>query len=142
MGKDHVYNIGSTALTNCAASDIKDLPHDVSWLMNALMLGVGVGFTPTHDGLSGLNKPGHWYGGPNKYIIDDSREGWIEALRLLLRSYEVNSSNVVVFDYSLIRPKGPPIRGVGGKASGAGPLTNMLEKVRTILDQACTDKVN
>ena len=39
-----------------------------------------------------------------------------------------------IFDFSKVRPKGAPIRGFGGVASGPEPLKDMLESQKKILD--------
>jgi adenosylcobalamin-dependent ribonucleoside-triphosphate reductase len=67
------------------------------------------------------------------YVIPDTREGWVEALKRLLLSMMKPNQNFVQFDYSLIRPAGALIKGFGGIASGPYPLENMIEKIRSIL---------
>jgi ribonucleoside-diphosphate reductase alpha chain len=69
---------------------------------------------------------------PATHIVEDSIEGWGEALRVLLASYLV-SAVPVNFDFSHIRPKGSPISS-GGKAPGAEPLKTALERIRGVLD--------
>lgn len=136
-GTEHVYQHGSMALNNCGFKSIRKLSDDAAWCMNALMLGVGVGYD-TYRGkinLKPVNTAYRWY------KIPDSREGWVEALRLLIASYEEGSEKVL-FDYSLIRPKGSPIRGFGGIASGPAPLEQMLEKIRTILDKRAANEIS
>lgn len=59
------------------------------------------------------------------HTIADSREGWVEALRLLVL-WAQQSSVTLVFDVSRIRPAGSPIRGFGGTAAGPICLMNML----------------
>lgn len=66
------------------------------------------------------------------HIVEDSREGWVNALGALLNSY-FKGEPEVQFNYSLIREAGLPIKGFGGKASGYTPLRDLLENVRSIL---------
>lgn len=68
--------------------------------------------------------------------VDDSREGWVDALELVLDTAE-NGGGEVALDVSDVRPSGSPIRGFGGTASGPGPLVQMLRHVTEILN-ACT----
>jgi hypothetical protein len=80
----------SAALQNCAVVSTKDLDKNdpgalFAWVMDALMLGIGVGF----DTL-GQEKalPIHTPIEPKVvYEIPDTREGWVEATRLLLNSF-------------------------------------------------------
>ena len=55
------------------------------------------------------------------HYIPDSREGWVDSVRVLLDGY-FQGSKVPKFNYSQIRPQGAPIHGFGGTSSGAGPL--------------------
>jgi ribonucleoside-diphosphate reductase alpha chain len=130
QGTEHVYERGSMALNNCAFSVIKHLSHDVAWVMDALMLGVGVGFD-THRHEITLKLPSEI---ETTYVIPDTREGWVESTRKLIESYELGSETVR-FDYSLVRPYGSPIRGFGGVASGPDPLREMHEDVRRFLER-------
>jgi ribonucleoside-triphosphate reductase (thioredoxin) len=126
----------SAALQNCAMVSTKDLDKNdpgalFAWVMDALMLGIGVGF----DTL-GQEKNFSIYA-PNAtseiYEIPDTREGWVEATRLLLNSFLRPNQNTQEFDYSLIRPLGAPIKGFGGTASGPGPLINLHDQIRKVI---------
>jgi ribonucleoside-diphosphate reductase alpha chain len=66
------------------------------------------------------------------FAIPDSREGWVDALRRLIDSYTSGGARQV-FDFSLIRPAGTPIRGFGGTASGPGVLQELLANVDRLL---------
>ena len=78
-----------------------------------------------------------------KYTIEDSIEGWADALGVLLSSYfskpveefKIYKNSYVVFDYSNIRPKGSDLSSGIGKAPGFEPLQNGLEKIRSLLDR-------
>ena len=142
MGTEYPKTRGNAALNNCAFVETgQNLAHAASWLMDHLMLGVGVGFKTS---LGGMLQP------PTDdvriYQIPDSREGWVESVRQLIASYEVNydhtgtdvdDKRTVTFDYSLIRPKGSLIAGFGGIASGPAPLIEMHEKIRALLHKEC-----
>ena len=127
MGTDYIYERGSHALNNCGAVDVRrSLADAASWLMDSLMCGVGVGFT-TQDARVHMTEP---RGRRTTYVVPDTKEGWAESLRLLLRSYEVKDSRPVDFDYSLIRAEGEPIRGFGGTSAGYKPLEELHGRVR------------
>jgi adenosylcobalamin-dependent ribonucleoside-triphosphate reductase len=125
------------ALNNCAFVSTKTLKQDYSkpfcFLMDASMLGVGVGFDVKGAGEVMIKLPN-----PNRgieeYVIPDNREGWVESLKLLLESY-FHGSAEVQFDYSKIRPAGEPIKGFGGVSSGHEPLQEIHEEIRKVLNK-------
>ena len=113
----------------------KNLLHDkyrpFTFLMDASMLGVGVGFDIR--GADILLIRGIDYHAPaQNYVIPDSREGWVEALKLTLQSHFEHLPRVE-FDFTQIRPKNVPIKGFGGKASGYECLEQLLKQVNNIL---------
>ena len=124
------------ALNNCAFVSTETIKEDYSkpfcFLMDASMLGVGVGFDTKGAGkilIKGSDKSRE-----TTYQIPDTREGWVESLRLLLESY-FHSTPDVKFDYSLIRPEGAPIKGFGGLSSGHEPLKEVHDEIRNVLDK-------
>ena len=124
------------ALNNCAfvsTSTIKDdYAKPFTFLMDASMLGVGVGFDTKGAGEVMIKLPN-----PNKgiveYVIPDTREGWVESLRLLLDSY-FHGTEELNFDYTQIRPAGAVIKGFGGVSSGHDPLKEIHEEIRKVLN--------
>ncbi len=68
-----------------------------------------------------------------QYQIPDTREGWVESLKLLLESY-FHGQAQVEFDYSKIRLAGEPIKGFGGVSSGPEPLEEVHEDIRKVLN--------
>ncbi len=134
MGTEFIARHGSMALNNCGFASTEDIDLKYSkafeFVMDALMLGVGVGFDTKGANKITIKKP---LDETYPFQIPDSREGWVEALRLLLEAYFIGKK-VPIFDYSLIRPAGTPIRGFGGVASGSGPLAQMLKDIQTVLN--------
>ena len=63
-----------------------------------------------------------------KYQIPDTREGWVDSLKVLLESY-FHGTSPIEFDYSLIRLAGEPIKGFGGVSSGPEPLEEVHEDI-------------
>ena len=125
------------ALNNCAFVSTKTLKEDYSkpfcFLMDASMLGVGVGFDTKGAGeivIKGVNKDRL----DETFEIPDTREGWVESLKLLLESYFHGTSNMK-FDYSKIRAAGEPIKGFGGVSSGPEPLKEVHEDIRKVLEK-------
>lgn len=128
MGTDFVHaKKNSAALQNCAfVSTAEDFFHSMSFLMEASMLGVGVGFDERGAGSLQVQRnretsPSH------TFIIPDTREGWVASVEMLLRFYldPETSTSYPVFDYSRIRPAGEPINGFGGTAAGPAPLKEL-----------------
>jgi adenosylcobalamin-dependent ribonucleoside-triphosphate reductase len=111
-----------------------------SWVMDALMLGIGVGF----DTL-GKDK-GMLIYSPTEpsatYEIPDSREGWVESVRLLINSFLRANQAIQLFDYSLIRPLGSPIKGFGGVASGPEPLELLHNQIRRVIGSRAGEGVD
>ncbi len=132
-GTEFVLKNGSMSLNNCGFASTKDINLKVSkafeFVMDALMLGVGVGFDTKGAGKITIKKPavGHF-----DFQIPDSREGWVEALKLTLEAYFLGKQ-IPTYDFSQIRPAGKPIRGFGGIASGPDPLKDMLNEIQKIL---------
>lgn len=123
------------ALNNCgfiSTETIKDeLAEPFCFLMDASMLGVGVGFDTKGSGKIIIQKPKEK---ETLFVIPDSREGWVESLRLLLNSYFQGTNNVT-FDYGEIREEGVPIKGFGGISSGYRPLKELHDSLRSVLDK-------
>ena len=123
----------SAALQNCAFVSTHDMPKDnpakpFSFLMEASMLGVGVGFDNKGGDLGFvINTP---IPAPdNVFVIPDTREGWVDSVAMLINSFLIPDSLQVSFDYSLIRPLGAPIKTFGGTASGPDPLIKLHEHI-------------
>lgn len=135
MGTDYVFERGSAALNNCGACSTEDLAMAADWAMDMLMCGVGVGFNMAWKG--GASKPDKK--DPIKYTIDDSREGWVNSVRMLIEAY-TKDKKYPVFDYGLIRPAGAPIKGFGGTASGFEPIKQLHDRIESYMDAYCEGK--
>lgn len=69
------------------------------------------------------------------FEVPDSREGWAQAIeKLEVMAYEKKyRDDVLVLDFSKVRPKGAPIGGMQDRpASGPKPLMNAINKVATV----------
>ena len=69
------------------------------------------------------------------YAINDSIEGWCDAVDLLIRSYHqtIHKNEIVQFSYDRIRKAGSKISS-GGTAPGHAPLKNALEQIRGLIE--------
>ncbi len=141
MGTDFVMKgeNGGAALQNCAFVSTADIDRNdpgfvFSWVMDALMLGVGVGWdTKGKDKQLKIYKAGE-HGANVVFQIPDTREGWAESVRLLINSYLRPGQPSVTFYYDVIRPQGEPIRGFGGTASGPQPLKAIHRKITELFE--------
>lgn len=126
----------SAALQNCAFVSTSEMNKQnpgkpFGFLMEASMLGVGVGFDDkgADKGFT-IYKPGECV----THQVQDSREGWVESVVLLINSYLKPDQQCYDFDYSLVRPAGTPIKTFGGTAAGHQPLERLHNYVRKIFD--------
>ena len=135
----------SAALQNCAMVSTRDIDRNdpgalFAWVMDALMLGIGVGFDTV-----GAEKEYPIYAPTepvSTYQIPDTREGWVESVRFLLNSFLRPNQNIQEFDYSLIRPLGAPIKGFGGVASGPQPLIDLHTRIRKVIGGRAGEKLD
>ncbi len=134
MGTPIVMEKGLTeSLFNCSfisTSDTSRIDEVFANIMDFLMLGVGVGLDTRGTGKIKVSPQSHI---EHPYVIPDSREGWVESLRLLVASFF--GGKKYSFDYSLIREAGQPIKTFGGTASGHVPLKNLHESVHKSLSE-------
>jgi ribonucleoside-triphosphate reductase len=134
---------------NCTSSYCDRLRffQECFWL---LLCGSGTGFSVQKHHVAKLptfsQEPKSENG--RKYVIEDSIEGWADALGVLLSSYFTKPAEekfkeykdqYIVFDYSNIREKGSALSSGVGKAPGFEPLQNGLEKIRALLDRCIAD---
>ena len=102
-----------------------------------LMHGTGVGYSVRREHVARLPVPAAPDSAglqPPRFVIDDSTEGWRNAT--VFGVGEWFNGGDVAFDYSLIRPKGAPLRTKGGQASGPGPLRAYLNALREVIRRA------
>lgn len=135
MGTENIVRIGGMALNNCGFVSTEGFEQKpwlpFCFLMDASMLGVGVGF----DTLGGFNleNPARVEikaprEGSVTFQIPDTREGWVKSVELKLKAYFLGDYGYN-YDFSLIRPAGVPIKGFGGVASGPEPLRELLNAI-------------
>lgn len=124
---------------NCsfiAPSKLKDFAE----IMYLLMCGTGVGFSVESQNVQKLpiikRQNGNGNGNGNGkshvvkkkipvHIIEDSKEGWGDALTLGLKTWYGGKD--IQFDYSGLRPAGARLHTMGGRSSGPEPLRALLD---------------
>lgn len=78
-------------------------------------------------GLLSTDYVGDWQG---CFEVEDSREGWADALVDLLSTYYRDAKNTSrVFDVSRVRSAGARLKTFGGTASGPAPFARMMHEV-------------
>ena len=135
MGTDIVNKQkNSAALQNCAFVSTNEMTKanpgkPFAFLMEASMLGVGVGFDD-----KGADKGFDIYepSGAQEYVIPDTREGWQESTVALINSYLKADQPAWEFNYDEVRPYGAPIKTFGGTASGPEPLIKLHNHIRKL----------
>lgn len=118
----------NVAIYNCCALGADSVDSFVEALLIS-MAGCGVGFSVERQYVEQLPRIRRQRNvSPIQWTIEDTAQGWADALRLGLESWFDGYD--VVFDYSLIRPAGAPLRTKGGRASGPEPLRVALNFAR------------
>lgn len=134
MGTEYVERYGGAALNNCAFVSTANIANDFAapftFLMDMSMLGVGVGGDTRGAGMVTIVEP-VWDVATLR--IDDSRDGWIAALRSVLNAYVDQRASMPRLSYDLIRPAGEPIKGFGGISAGPEPLRLMFNRIHALL---------
>ncbi len=134
MGSDYIYLRGSAALNNCAFVSTDELDTDFAepfcFLMDLSMLGTGVAFDTKGAGLVTIQSPQQ---GEYTHVVEDSKEGWTDLVRVVLNAYVGKARRPAHIDYGKIRPMGAPITTFGGIAPGPGPLMECVKNIDLIL---------
>jgi len=135
MGTDMVYEKGSAALNNCAFVSTDNIDVDFAapftFLMDMSMLGVGVGGDTRGTGKVKIQHPRT---SDDVFVVEDSREGWVDLIRVVLNSYVGKGYYPGSIDYSKVRGRGTPIKGFGGVASGPQPLIDLVDNLKGLLE--------
>ncbi|MSU71931.1 MAG: recombinase [Opitutus sp.] len=101
-----------------------------------LLCGCGVGFSVQQQHINQLPvlAPRDESLTPITFIVPDTVEGWAQALHALMEG--AVSGRHIIFDYSLIRREGAPLRISGGRAPGPEPLFHSLSRIDQIVKAA------
>ncbi|MEU1176531.1 ribonucleoside-triphosphate reductase, adenosylcobalamin-dependent [Streptomyces sp. NPDC005820] len=115
--------------------------HNFPTVENALR--VHVVCDPSHPDYldmveAGLISTEYAYTWAGAYAVEDSRQGWADALSDLIRTAHRTDVQHVnrVYDVSRVRQKGAPLKSFGGTASGPAPFAELLANVGKILNDA------
>jgi ribonucleoside-diphosphate reductase alpha chain len=125
---------------NCSVSYC-DRPRFFQEALWMLLCGCGVGFSVQAHHVNRLPSISRRSGMEVTYQVQDSIEGWADALGVMVSSYFQSdqpfpefSGKRVSFDYSLIRPQGASLSSGMGKAPGSAPLKRSLMKIQEVFE--------
>jgi ribonucleoside-triphosphate reductase (formate) len=88
--------------------------------------------------ITGFEAPGHYDYWPVRngtdyevFMVPDSREGWAKAFERIERhAFAKNHNLLLILDFSLVRAKGSPIKGMQNRpSSGPGPVMIALQNI-------------
>jgi ribonucleoside-triphosphate reductase len=130
---ESLYNCSFVSTDTITQSNVSD---PFANAMDFLMLGVGVGFDTRGAGKVSIREP---KGEAEIFIVPDSREGWIQSLRLCIDSFF--GGKPYEFDYSQIRKEGAPIKTFGGVSSGYKPLKELHDSIKKVFSGRDEDRL-
>lgn len=123
---------------NCT-STYADRPRFFSELFYVLLCGAGAGFSVQQHHVDKLPDIMERKKQAKGWVVEDSVEGWADALGALMSSYFADNQQFpemagrkVYFDLNNVRPKGAMISG-GFKAPGPEPLRKALDKIEHLI---------
>jgi len=123
---------------NCT-STYADRPRYFSELLYILLCGAGAGFSVQKHHVAKMPDLQERKKQAKGWVVEDSIEGWADALGALMSSYFVGGGQFpevegrkVYFDINQVRPKGAMING-GFKAPGPEPLRRALDKIEHLI---------
>ena len=146
MGTDIVNKQrNSAALQNCAFVSTNEMTKQnpgkpFGFLMEASMLGVGVGFDDKGADKEFIIQEPNIKDGQS-YDIPDTREGWVESTVMLINQYLKQGHPTMAFGYDQIRKYGEPIKTFGGTAAGPEPLIKLHTKIRDLFAGRAGEKI-
>lgn len=136
MGTKAVEVKGSGVLQNCGfvtTENIdKDFPKPFCDILDLSCLGVGMGFDTRGANKVRLITP--VWNTIKPFVVEDTREGWVEAVRVVMNAFVGKGFLPTTIDYSKVRPAGAPLKTLGGTSSGPEPLAELLNSLVTLLN--------
>lgn len=155
LGGTDISKLYHATQFNCSFLQIKTV-HDVVDGFHSLLLGVGVGFEPITGVLNGFAKPVEIEvirstrkerGNDNnqelhytrdgkrvwRLVVGDSGVAWAKAAGKILAMKK--PVDVVILDFSEVRPGGKPLRGFGWISSGDEQISEAFEAIAQIMNK-------
>ena len=110
------YNCSFVAMDDVRAFD------EIAYI---LMNGTGVGFSVEAKFTDQLPIVPDFLTAGREVDVEDSREGWADALRQVIR--QLYDGEIPTWNTGKVRPAGARLKTFGGRASGPGPLVQLFE---------------
>ena len=110
------YNCSFVAMDDVRAFD------EIAYI---LMNGTGVGFSVEAKYTDQLPVVPDFLTAGREVDVEDSREGWADALRQVIR--QLYDGEIPTWNTDKVRPAGARLKTFGGRASGPGPLVQLFE---------------
>jgi ribonucleoside-triphosphate reductase (thioredoxin) len=129
--KDQTFVLDNGIVTgNCAYHPLED-PFAFAELLYILMQGTGSGFSVESDYVDELPRIKKQRGKkPEVIVVPDDTEGWCDSFhKSLLRLWDGYD---VEYDTHLVRKENSRLKTKGGRASGPGPLLELLSFTRNM----------
>lgn len=143
MGTDFMWERTPLCLISCTFISTNELSTDFAepfcFIMDVSMLGCGSAIDTRGAGQVKIREPRIT---EDVFVVEDSREGWIEFIRTVLNAYVSKGAIPINVDYSKVRPYGSPIKGLGGTASGSLPLKQLYVDIQNILNPAVGNQIS
>lgn len=131
---------------NCVSSHC-NRPEFFGEFMYMLLCGAGAGASIQRHHIDMLPTIRRRKRQAQTFIVEDSIEGWAEAVDILMSSYfdgggkhSIYAGRPVHFDTSKIRPKGAKISG-GFLAPGPEPLLKALGQIESLIERELRDRM-
>ena len=131
--------LATNRIYNCAYTAADDIAV-FSEAMFLLLGGTGLGYSVQNHHIKKLPTVLGMSTKTRKFVINDSIEGWADAIKVLVKSYFFNKSEPI-FDFSDIREKGSRLVTSGGKAPGPDPLRICIEEIKKVFNGAIGRKL-
>jgi len=126
-------DVENLSFYNCAFTTITKL-KDFSEILYVLMNGCGLGFSVERKFIQQLPAIKEKNGSAiEKIVFEDSRLGWAKGFERVLECLWEGQD--FECDYSKVRPFGERLKTFGGRASGPGPLIELVDFVTDIAER-------
>lgn len=110
---------------NCSFIAV-DSPRAFDEALYVLMNGVGLGFSVTQENISKLPIiDDEFFQSDTTIVVADSKLGWAKALKELVAM--LYTGQVPFINTDKVRPAGARLKTFGGRASGPGPLRDVMQ---------------
>ncbi len=133
-------DISNIAGYNCAYLTFEK-PKDFAEHLFILMNGTGSGYSVERQYITKLPRiPEKFEESKEVIVFEDSKLGWAEGIERFFDA--LYSGYIPEYDLSKIRSKGAILKTFGGRASGPGPLKELLEFTKETFNMARGRKLN